>query len=204
MQVISIHPDRFHGRQLQSALEALRAGKLVVYPTDSVYGVGCLPGRKGALDRLYRLRDLSWSHPFSVLCPDIARVSEMAVVSNSSFRYIKRHAPGPYTFILPTIKRIERQLKSPRKRHTIGFRIPGCDLLQELLQLLGEPLASMSLHHPETDEVMIDPVLIEECYGADVAVMIDCGEGCQMGSTVIDLTSDLPSVLRQGRGLIRD
>jgi len=200
MQVISIHPERLNPRELKPALEALQAGELVVYPTDTAYGVGCLCRKKGPLEKLYRLRGLSWKHPFSLLCDDVASISELAVLSNRAFKCIKRHAPGPFTFVLPAIKRIERQLNLPRKRQTIGFRLSASRVVQELLSALGEPLANMTLHHPETEALLTDPLEIQEHYGQQIAVMIDIGASDELSSTVVDLTGDEPSVIRQGAG----
>lgn len=200
MQVISIHPERLNPRELKPALTALQAGELVVYPTDTAYGVGCLCRKRGPLEKLYQLRGLSWKHPFSLLCADLSSISELAVLNNRAFKCIKRHAPGPYTFVLPAIKRIERQLGLPRKRQTIGFRLSSSSIIQELLSALGEPLANMTLHHPETEALLTDPHDIQELYGHQIAVMIDAGPSAELSSTVVDLTADEPSVIRQGVG----
>ena len=199
--VLTVHPVNPQGRHINRAVELLRAGGVVVYPTDTVYGIGCSIFQADAIERVYRIKKQERSKPFSFICSDLSHISEYARVENPAFRLMKRLIPGPYTFILPAsrMKQIPRSMMSKRK--TVGIRVPDNKVCQALVRELGNPILSASVTDAE-GAVLNDPADIEEQYGRLVDIVLDSGNGMLDPSTIIDLTEDAPVVVREGKGEI--
>jgi len=198
-QFFQVHPENPQARLIKQAVEIIRAGGLVVYPTDSSYALGCQMGDKGALDRIRRLRNLDDKHNFTLMCCDLSQLGLFAKVDTAAFRLLKTHTPGPYTFILGATREVPRLLLHP-KRRTIGLRVPQHPIAQALLQELGEPLMSVSLIMPGEDLPMSDPYEMRQVLEHHVDLIIDGGDGGISASTVINLTEDEPQVVRVGCG----
>ena len=196
-QFFYIHPDNPQARLINQAVALLREGAVVVYPTDSGYAMGCMLGDKHAMDRIVRIRQLDPEHNFTLVCRDLSEISLYAQVSNSAFRLIKNNTPGAYTFILKATKEVPRRLMTP-KRKTIGLRVPDNNIAQALLEALGEPLMSTSLILPGNDFTESDPEEIRDHLEHQVDLIINGGYLGQQPTTVIDLTEDVPVIVREG------
>lgn len=198
-QFFQIHPDNPQARLIKQAIEIVRAGGLIVYPTDSGYALGCHIGDKTAQDRMRRLRDLDESHHFTLVCRDLSELSIYARVDNTAvFRLLKNNTPGPYTFILKATLEVPRRLMNP-KRKTLGLRVPGNRIALALLEALGEPLLSTSLILPGSD-TMTEAEDIRDSLGKQVDLILDGGTCDAQPTTVIDLTEGYPEVVRVGKG----
>lgn len=198
-QFFQIHPENPQSRLIKQAVEIIRGGGVVVYPTDSSYALGCHIGDKGAVERIRRLRQLDDKHNFTLVCRDLSQLGLFAKVDTKAFRLLKTHTPGPYTFILPATREVPRMLLHA-KRRTIGLRVPGLPIAQALLEELGEPLMSVSLILPGNSEALIDPYEIRQALEHHVDLIIDAGFGGQEPSTVVSLVDEQPQVLRVGCG----
>jgi tRNA threonylcarbamoyl adenosine modification protein (Sua5/YciO/YrdC/YwlC family) len=198
-QFFQIHAENPQARLIKQAVEIIRQGGVVVYPTDSAYALGCRIGDKAALDRIRQLRRLDDKHNFTLVCRDLSQLGEYAKVDTSAFRLLKAHTPGPYTFILDATREVPRMLLHP-KRRTIGLRVPGNPIAHELLTELGEPLMSVSLILPGDEQPMSDPYEIRDRLQKLVDLIIDGGYGSLEASTVISLLGGEPEVLREGCG----
>lgn len=198
-QYLQIHPDNPQARLISQAVEIIRAGGVIAYPTDSAYALGCHLGDKNALERIRRLRQLDDKHNFTLVCRDLSELGLYAKVNTSAFRLLKAHVPGPYTFILDATREVPRMLMHP-KRRTIGLRVPANPIAQALLEELGEPMLSVSLIMPDESEPMSDPYEIRDLLEARVDLIIDGGYGTYEASTVISLTGDQPEIIRYGSG----
>jgi tRNA threonylcarbamoyl adenosine modification protein (Sua5/YciO/YrdC/YwlC family) len=184
---------------LAAAVDVLRRGGVIVYPTDSTYALGCLIGEKAALDRIRAIRRLNDRHNFTLACRDLSDIASYARVDNQTYRTLKAHTPGPYTFILRATREVPRMLQHP-KRKTIGIRVPEHAITHALLSLLDEPLMTTSLILPGDDMPMTDPEDIRDRLGRDVDAIIAAGNGGLEPSTVVDLSGDAPEILRRGVG----
>jgi len=199
-QFFEIHPETPQPRLIRRSVEILRAGGVIVYPTDSAYAIACRVEDKGGADRIRRIRGLGREHHFTLLCRDLSELATYARVDNTSFRLLKSHTPGPYTFILPATREVPRRLAHP-KRRTIGLRVPDNAVAQALLGELGEPLMSSTLIAAGEELPMTDAAEIRERLEHDVDLVIDGGFCGAEPTTVIDLTDGgVPRLLRQGRG----
>lgn len=198
-QFFQIHPQTPQPRLIKQAVEIIRAGGVVVYPTDSSYAVGCRIGEKSAIERVRRLRQLDDRHNFTLLCRDLSQLGLFAKVDTTAFRLLKAHTPGPYTFILDATREVPRLLLHP-KRRTIGLRVPTHPIAQALLESLGEPLMSVSLVMPGEEEPLSDPYEMRDRLEHQVDLVIDGGPGGGTASTVVDLTGAEPQVIRAGCG----
>lgn len=197
-----VHPEPHRIRQVISHLEA---GKVVVYPTDTLYGVGADMAQRAAVDRLYSLRKLSSKKPLSLVCASLSQVSRYAVMNDDCYRFMKRYLPGPYTFILSATRAAPRMGQRQDRRRAVGIRIPDSPVALALVENLERPLLSTSALPIDHDAVS-DPVALAEQYGGqrDVAVILDAGLLYGTPSTVIDWTDEAPVLLRQGRGDIHE
>lgn len=202
-QFFSIHPDNPQQRLIDKAVEILQRGGLIVYPTDSAYALGCHIGDKMALDRIRALRQLDKQHNFTLMCRDLSELATYARVTNADFRLLKAHTPGPYTFILNATSEVPRRLMHP-KRKTIGMRVPDNRVALALLERLGEPLMSSSLILPGESLPLTDPYDIRETLEHQVELVIDGGFCGLEPTTVVDLTEEVPRVVRQGRGIVTE
>jgi tRNA threonylcarbamoyl adenosine modification protein (Sua5/YciO/YrdC/YwlC family) len=198
-QFFQVHPENPQARLIKQAAEIIRAGGLVVYPTDSSYALGCQIGDKGAIERIRRLRQLDDKHNFTLMCCDLSQLGTYAKVDTAAFRALRAHTPGPYTFILNATREVPRLILHP-KRRTIGLRVPRHPIAQALLQELGEPLMSVSLIMPGDSLPLSDPHDMREKLEHQVDLIIDGGEGGISASTVINLSEGEAQIVRVGCG----
>ena len=200
-QYFQIHPENPQKRLLRQAVDIVRNGGVVVYPTDSSYAIGCLLDDKTAMERIQRIRQLNDKHNFTLVCRDLSEISHYAQVDNINYRLLKTLTPGAYTFILKATREVPRRLQNP-KRKTIGIRIPDHVITQSFLQELNEPLVSSTLILPNDDLPLTDPYQIRVYLEHQVDLIMDGGFCGHDPSTVIDLTGERPEILRQGKGAV--
>jgi len=186
-------------RLIHQAVAILKAGGIVVYPTDSCYALGCLLEDKSALTRIRQIRRLDEDHFLTLMCRDLSQISNYARVDNAQFRLLKANTPGSYTFILEATKEVPKRLQHP-KRSTIGIRIPDHPVALALLEELGEPMSSSTLILPDEVWPLNDAEMIRELLEKKVDAVIDGGAAGSDFTTVIDLTGEKPVLLRQGMG----
>lgn len=199
MQYLSIHPRDPQPRLLRQAVERIRAGAVIVYPTDSAYALGCHIGDKSALERIRAIRKLDERHNFTLMCRDLSELSTYAMVDNASYRLLRAHTPGPYTFILKATGEVPRRLLHP-KRKTIGLRVPDNRVALALLEELGEPIMSVTLIMPGEELPLADTDEMRDRLAHSVDLLVD-GGGCGLEpTTIVDLSGDAPLMLRQGKG----
>jgi len=202
-QFFEIHPDNPQTRLIKQAVEMLKTGSVIVYPTDSGYAFGCQIGDKDALQRIRRIRNIDENHYFALVCQDLSQVSNYAIVADAAYRMIKAHTPGPYTFILKATKEVPRRLMHP-KRKSIGLRIPANNVALELSKEMGEPIMNTSLILPNSSGMLTDANEIRERLEKHVDLIIDGGFCGDKPTTVIDFTDALPQIVREGAGPIED
>ena len=197
--VFKIHPKNPEPRLIVKSADILRSGGLVIYPTDTVYGIGCSVEDKNAIEKIYLIKRQRADRPFSFVCSDLTHISEYAHVSNAAFKIMKHLIPGPYTFILPAtrMKQLPKILVSKRK--TVGIRVPDSKITLALVKELGHPVLSTSVTN-EAGELMNDPDLIVQRFKNIVDLIFDAGVLVSEPSTVVDLTDEEPQVVRQGAG----
>ena len=198
-QYFSMHPQDPQPRLVKRAVEIVRAGGLVAYPTDSCYALGCHIGDKAAMERIARIRQTDAKHNFTLVCRDLSEIATYAKVDDWAFRMMKQHTPGPYTFILPATREVPRRLQNP-KRKTIGIRVPDHRVAQALLAALDEPLMSSTLMLPGDEQALSDPDEIRERLEHLVDAVIDAGPCSLEPTTVVELDEGTAHVLRRGRG----
>ena len=200
-QFFQIHPDNPQARLVKQAVDIIRSGGVVVYPTDSAYALGCHIGDKRAVDKIRRIRQLDDKHNFTLVCRDLSEIATFAKVDNVNYRLLKATTPGPYTFILRATAEVPRRLLQ-QKRKTIGLRVPENAIARALLDELNEPLMSVTLIMPNDSDPLIDPYEIRALLEHEVDLIIDGGYcGLEM-TTVIDLADEIPSLVRQGKGYL--
>ena len=194
--VFQTNPVNPQKRHILRVVEALQAGELIAYPTDSTYGIGCDLLNRRAIEKIYTLKKRDRKKPVSILCADIKELSQYAVISNAAYRILRRQLPGPYTFILPATPLVPKIMLTPRK--TIGARIPDTRIVQEIVEAMGQPLISTSATL-EDGTILNDPYDIEQRYRGKIDIVI---EGSCPGepSSIIDFTLEEPTVIRQGCG----
>ena len=196
---LQLHPISPQRRFIRQAVEVLRNGGVIVYPTDSCYALGCHIGDKAALDRIRDIRQTDRNHHFTLVCRDLAEVGKYAVVDNWQYRLLRAHTPGPYTFLLKASRETPRRLKHER-RGTIGLRVPDHVVTQMLLTELNEPVMSSTLLLPGEDLPRTDAKDIYERLEHSVDMVLD-GGNCGLDPTsVIDMSGDRAVVVRAGRG----
>ena len=198
-QFFQIHPENPQLRLIRQAADIVRAGGVVVYPTDSAYALGCHIGDKAALDRIRRIRELDHRHNFTLVCRDLSEIATYARVDNTAYRLLKHSTPGPYTFILKATSEVPKRLMHP-KRKTVGLRVPDNAIAAALLEDLGEPLMSVTLIMPGDEYPLIDPYDIRKTLEQSVDLVIDGGYCGMEATTVVDLADDSPLILRAGKG----
>lgn len=198
-QFFQIHPENPQQRLIDKAVVIIREGGVIVYPTDSGYALGCHIGDKAAMERIRTIRQVGDRHNFTLVCRDLSELALYAKVDNTAYRFIKNHTPGPYTFILKATKEVPRRLQNPRRK-TIGLRVPENHIAMALLETLGEPLMSSTLILPGEDLPMTDPYDIRDTLEHNLDLIIDGGYCGIEPTTVVDLTGDVPEVMRQGQG----
>lgn len=196
---IEIHPEHPEPRKIARAVEALRRGECIAYPTDTVYGLGCAMSDKRAVDALYAMKMMPREQSLALVVPDLSGISRFAVVQDFHYRFIKHLVPGPYTFILGATREVPKILMMKRK--TVGIRVPAHAVPLALAQALGEPILSTTASHPkEGREAIQDPEVIDARF-PPLAMILDAGMGGLHPSTVLDLTEREPSLIRAGAGM---
>lgn len=198
-QFFSLHPEQPQARLIKQAAQIMRDGGLVAFPTDSAYALGGHTGDSPLLTRIRRIREVDERHHFTLLCRDLSEIATFARVDNTQYRLLKATTPGPYTFILEGTKELPRRLLHP-KRKTIGLRIPDHPVVSALLAELGEPLLSSTLLLPGDEFPLTDAEEIRDRLEKEVDLVIEAGPCRGEATTVIDLTSGSPVLVREGRG----
>lgn len=196
---LHIHPDNPQARLILRAVEAVKDGGVIVYPTDSTYALGCGLGEKTALDRIRRVRQTNIDHDFTLVCRDLSEIATYARVDNSAYRLLKSLTPGPYTFVLRATSEVPKRLQNP-KRKGIGIRVPDDPVAQALLEELGEPIMSSTLQLPGDDRALTEPDEIESRVGKLIDVFVDSGARGLEPTTVLDLSRGQIDVIRRGKG----
>jgi tRNA threonylcarbamoyl adenosine modification protein (Sua5/YciO/YrdC/YwlC family) len=201
-QFLKIHPKNPQLHLIRVAANRLIKEGVIVYPTDSAYALGCQLGNKKGLQRIRQIRQLKDQHCLTLLCRDISEMALFAQLENPIFRLIKANTPGPYTFLLPVTTHVPRYLINA-KRKTIGIRIPDNKIVHALLEMIDQPLVSTTLILPDTDLPLIEPEALSDILGKRVDLVIDGGFCGLEPTTVIDLSSNTPEIIRYGKGDIK-
>ncbi len=198
-EYFEIHPRNPQRRLISQAVEIIRAGGVVAYPTDSSYALGCHIGDKSAMERIRRIRQADKNHDFTLVCRDLSEIATYARVDNANYRLLKALTPGPYTFILSATREVPRRLQNP-KRKSIGIRVPEHPITQALLEDLGEPIMSSTLWLPGDSRPLVDGEEIRERLPHELDAIIDGGNCGIEATTVLELGSAGVKLLRQGKG----
>lgn len=197
--IVKVHLQNPETRLVRKAAEIMTAGGIVIYPTDTVYGLGCSVEEKNAIERIHLIKRQRTDKPFSFICSDLTHISEYARVSNAAFKTMKHLIPGPYTFILPAAKMKALPKILVSKRKTVGIRVPDSPVALALVKELGHPILSTSVT-TEEGEILNDPDLIGEHFNNVVDLIMDGGVLTSEVSTILDMTDETPVVVRQGAG----
>lgn len=199
-EYIKIHPDNPEPQKIKKVVECLHNGGLVIYPTDTVYGLGCDIFQARSIERIARLKGIKVERAnFSFICSDLSHLSEFAKLSTQAFKLMKKALPGPFTFILPATSATPKLLNNKKK--TIGIRIPDHEIPRQIVKELGNPIITTSIHDEDAIiEYSTDPSLIFERFEKQVDMVVDGGFGQNQHSTIIDATTDDFEVLREGLG----
>ncbi|MES1163881.1 MAG: L-threonylcarbamoyladenylate synthase [Rhizobacter sp.] len=198
-QLFEVHPQNPQPRLLKQAAQILHEGGIVAVPTDSSYALVCHIDDKTAVEHLRRIRQVDDKHHLTLICRDLSELANYARVDNKQCRLLKAATPGPYTFLLEATKEVPRRLSHPSRR-TIGLRVPAHAVTQALLELLGQPLLATTLIAPGETDPMNDPHAIRDHFQKLIQAVVDAGACPMQPTTVIDLTGDAPTLIRQGRG----
>jgi tRNA threonylcarbamoyl adenosine modification protein (Sua5/YciO/YrdC/YwlC family) len=194
--VLQTNPINPQKRHILRVVETLEEGGLIAYPTDSTYGIGCDLHNRRAVERVYDLRKRDRKKPVSIICADLQSLSQYAVISNSAYRILRRHLPGPYTFILPAAPLVPKVMLTPRK--TVGVRIPSVHILLDIVEALGRPLCSTSAIL-EDGRILHEAQEIEKVFRGMIDIVIE-GDCPGQPSSIVDLTEEEPVVIREGLG----
>ena len=198
-QFFNVNPDNPQARLIAQTADILRKGGVIAYPTDSGYALGCMLGNGDAQTRIRQIRGVDDKHLFTLICRNLSELGNYAIVSNSQFRLLKANTPGTYTFILNATREVPRKLQHP-KRSTVGLRVPKHIIVQAILEAIDAPLLSMTLTIPNEDYALSEAWQIRDQLEHQVDLVIDAGD-CVAGATsVIDLTGDAPTLIREGLG----
>ena len=194
--LLAIHPEHPEPRKIRRAVEALQAGGVIAYPTDTVYGLGCDLTNKHAIERLYAIKGMDRSQPLAFVCPDLSDIAKYALVDNQVYRVLRRFLPGPYTFILEATREVPKLVQMRRKN--VGIRVPASETVRALARELGRPIiSSTAARHGGVP--FVDPHEIDAEFKG-LALVLDGGAGGLLPTTVIDLTKTPPEVVREGAG----
>lgn len=193
--IIEIDPDRPNPRNIKRIVSAVREGEIIVYPTDTCYGIGGDIFNKNTISRIYQIKQVAKTTPFSFVCHDLSHISVYAKVSDFAYRTLKRYLPGPYTFILQGSRNVPKMMLTKRK--TAGIRIPDNMVCHEITKELGHPVISASA--TINNEIVDDPRDMAQLIGKN-GVIVDCGIISPEPSSVISLVDDIPEILREGKG----
>ena len=200
--LLKIYPENPNSKEIDKVVSVLRDGGLVIYPTDTLYAIGCDALNVRAVEKICRIKGADpRKSNLSIICYNLSGVSEYAKINNTTFRLLKQHLPGPFTFILPTCGELPKIYKD---RKEVGIRIPDHAIVREIVHSLGNPIMTISVHdNDEQSEYVTDPELIHEKYMQQVDIVIDGGYGTMEVSTVVDCMSDEFEVIRQGKGILQ-
>ncbi len=198
LEINAEHPEP---RKIKKAVDALNAGEIIGYPTDTVYGLGCDISSKKAVDRLYQIKGMDHAHPLAFICPDLSEIARYAVVDNQVYRVLRRFLPGPYCFILEATREVPRILQTKRK--TIGIRVPKHEVIAAVVRELGRPVISTTAQRSGAEHPHVDAREIDEDFKG-LGLVIDSGAGGLVPTTVVDLTVSPPAVIRMGAGPVDD
>ncbi|MGC8490672.1 MAG: L-threonylcarbamoyladenylate synthase [Syntrophobacteraceae bacterium] len=193
-----INPNHPEPRKIKKIVEVLESGGIIAYPTDTYYGIGCDLLNKGSIEKIYLLKRRSKQQPFSFICSDLKNLSEYAQVTNYAYKNMKRHLPGPYTFVLEGSRMVPRIMLT--KRQTVGIRVPDHPICLAIVQALGHPIISTSATDPETSDILSTPREIQDKIGYAIDLIVDGGVVPGIPSSVISLLNDTPEILREGAG----
>jgi tRNA threonylcarbamoyl adenosine modification protein (Sua5/YciO/YrdC/YwlC family) len=197
MEYYELHPETPQLRYINKAVSVLKEGGVIIYPTDTVYGIGCDIFNKDALERIFTIKNDSTNKLFSFVCSDLKDIAKYARVSDYAYRTMRHLLPGPYTFILPAAKLVPKKLWSKRK--TVGIRVPNNNITMKLVEELGNPIISTSTTSRKGN-MIYDPFEIKNIFNTQVDLMLSMGPLMGEPSTVVDLSEDEPEVVRQGAG----
>ncbi|MDQ2178201.1 L-threonylcarbamoyladenylate synthase [Marinifilum sp. D714] len=198
--LLKLYPDNPNHREFRKIVDVLKDGGIIIYPTDTVYAIGCDITNNKAIQRIAKLKGTTAEKGnFSLICSNLSNLSEYAKVDNSSFKIMKKNLPGAFTFILPASNNVPKLFKSKKK--TVGIRVPDHYIPLRIVEELGNPIMTTSIHDPdEVIEYTTDPELIDEKYKKDVDLIIDGGYGNNTASTIIDCTNGNFEIIRPGIG----
>lgn len=203
--LIKIYPQNPNDKDIRNVVDVLQKGGIIIYPTDTVYGLGCDITNAKAVEKVARYKNVSVEKSnFSFICSDLSHLSDFSKpVSNQLYKLLKRYLPGPYTFILNANSNVPKYFKGKKK--TVGIRIPDNSIIREIVRVLGNPIMSTSIHdEDEIIEYSTDPELIHEKFKEWVDMVIDGGYGDNIPSTIVDCTGDIPTIMRQGKGIFEN
>ena len=198
--LLSINLDHPEPRKIRRAVDALEAGAVIAYPTDTVYGLGCDLTNKNAIERLYAIKGMPRSHPLAFVCPDLGDIARYAIVENAVYRVLRRFLPGPYTFILEATREVPKLVQMKRKN--VGIRVPACEATRALARELGRPIISSTAARPGEDP-LVDPKEVDTVFKG-LALVLDGGAGGLLPTSVIDLTTMPPEIVREGAGDVEE
>jgi tRNA threonylcarbamoyl adenosine modification protein (Sua5/YciO/YrdC/YwlC family) len=197
--ILSVNSDHPEPRKVRRAVEALEAGEIIAYPTDTVYALGCDLLNKKAIDRLYAVKGMATDQPLAFICPDLADLSKYAVVDNHAYRLLRKLLPGPYTFVLTATREVPKMLHTSDRR-TVGIRVPDSAIIVAVVRALGRPVISTTAHRPGS-EMVIHAGDIEPTFKG-VSLVLDGGLGGRQPTTVVDLSHGFIDIVREGAGPI--
>lgn len=197
--LVKIYPENPNQKEIDKVVQVLQDGGLIIYPTDTVYAIGCDALNVRAVEKICKMKNINPAKSnLSIICYDLSNISEYARVENSTFKLMKKNLPGPFTFILNTTSSLPKIYKNKK---TVGIRVPDNNIIRELVRNLGNPILTTSVKDKdEVQEYMTDPELIYEQYQEQVDIVVDGGYGGMEASTIVDCTGDEPEIIRQGKG----
>jgi tRNA threonylcarbamoyl adenosine modification protein (Sua5/YciO/YrdC/YwlC family) len=203
--LIKIYPENPNPKEISLVVDVLKSGGLIIYPTDTVYGLGCDITNAKAVEKVARFKNVKVEKSnFSFICVDLSQLADFSKpISNQVFKLLKRYLPGPFTFILNANSNVPKYFKG--KKRTVGVRIPDSPIILEIVRVLGNPIMSTSIH--DVDDILeysTDPELIHEKFKDIADLVIDGGYGHNIPSTIVDFTEDVPVIVRQGKGIFED
>ena len=197
--LVKIYPENPNSKEIDRVANILKDGGIIIYPTDTVYAIGCDALNVRAVERICRIKNINPQKAnLSIICYDLSNLSQYVKVSNSHFKLMKKKLPGPFTFILPTNSNLPKIYKN---RKTVGIRVPDNNIIREIVRVLGNPVLTTSVR--DEDEILeytTDPELIAEKYKNEVDLIIDGGYGGIEASTIIDCSNEIPVIIREGKG----
>lgn len=202
--ILKLYPKNNRPEDLQRVVDLLNDGGILIYPTDTVYAMGCHALKERPIERICKLKNIDpRKHNLSIICYDLSNISEYAQVSNATFKLMKRNLPGPFTFILNANSRLPKIF---RNRKEVGIRVPDHPIIREICRLLDAPIltTTLPLEKGEDIEYITDPELIDEKFGSMTDLIIDGGTGGIEPSTVINCCEDIPEIVREGKGILKE